>query len=147
MNNQFGIAENKLFEKFQKQNEELKEKPMNQKNLDIKAIEFDWIFDKHNGSEFIRTLSNTTNIELFSLKIVKYIIQFLWSHFQNAIIIYLFIPFLLYFSIFVIYATWVHKRKTEENDENGSFHLANFILVIILLALQLYFTYFKIRQI
>jgi hypothetical protein len=125
---------------------ELEKLMRKQKKLDIKAIEFDWIFNKKDGAGFMRTLSDTDCIEMFSLKIIRYIIKFLWSRFKKAIVLYLFIPFLIYFTIFLVYATLILDKKNEENDSNGPYASADIVFAVALLIFLIYFTYFEIRQ-
>ena len=99
-----------------------------QKLLDIKGIEFDWIFSKEDGANFLKILSKSTDIELFSLRIVQLIIGFFWSYFRNAMIMWLLIPFLVYFVIFIMYATYFQKRKVEQqNEEDEDFGIGNLI--------------------
>ena len=65
-----------------------------------------------------------------------------------AIVMYLFIPYLIYFTLFILYATWIHDKAFDNND--GKFEgygLVNTIMIIVLLILIVYFFYFEIRQI
>ena len=122
-------------------------KDANKNKLDIKAIEFDWIFNKDDGAQFMRTLSDTSSIELFSLKIIRYIIKFFWGHFRRAIVKYLFIPFMIYFTIFLLYITWIHKNKSQNGEKSsGSFYAADLTSTIILLMFIIYFTYYELKQ-
>lgn len=126
----------------------MEEEKRAQKKLDIKAIEFDWIFNKTEGAAFMKTLASTECIDLFSLKVVRHIIRFCWSHFRKYIIIYLLVPYLCYFLLFILYATYFHKKKIE--NENGTweeFGLANTLSIIVLLMFITYFAYFEVRQI
>ena len=137
-------------EKKKKTKEELEREKerRKQKRLDIRAIEFDWIFSTGEGTDFLSTLAYTDNIELFSLKLVRYIIRFLWSYYRMAIVMYLFIPYLIYFTLFILYATWIHDKAFDNND--GKFEgygLVNTIMIIVLLILIVYFFYFEVRQI
>jgi len=49
--------------------------------LDIKAIEFDWIFNQSQGSKFLKALADCEDIEIYSNNLIKLIITFLWSYF------------------------------------------------------------------
>lgn len=118
------------------------------KRLDIRAIEFDWIFNDKDGITFLRTLASYDNIDIFSLKIIRYIIRFLWSHYRTYLLIYLFVPYLVYLAIFLVYVTYIHKKKDEKNQSyDEGFGIANTIAVILCLLFNTYFAYFEIRQI
>jgi len=54
--------------------------------LNIYGIEFDWIFNDKEGSQFIKNLSQTENIEIFSVKLIVLILQFMWSFYYSRII-------------------------------------------------------------
>lgn len=96
----------------------------------------------------MKTLAETDCIDLFSLQIVRLIIRFCWSYFRQYIVIYLFIPYLTYFGLFVFYATYLHKKQAE--NENGTwegFGIASTLAIIVLLIFIAYFAYFEARQI
>lgn len=118
-----------------------------QKRLDIRAIEFDWIFSKDEGVTFLENLATTDNIELFSLTLIRYIIRFLWTFYRKAIVLYLFIPFLIYFTLFILYATWIHDKAFDDGNEySKNYGIANIIMIITILIFISYFFYFEIRQ-
>lgn len=94
----------------------------------------------------MKTLSGTENIELFSLKMIRYIITFMWGYYKKAILMYLFYPFVVYFCTFLLYTTWIQKRKFEEDNEHGGFAIADIIVVIACIIFQIYFLYYEIRQ-
>lgn len=48
----------------------------NMKRVEIKGIEFDWIFTDKEGKEFLTELSETDNMEIFNYDIIKDIIWF-----------------------------------------------------------------------
>ena len=119
-----------------------------QRRLDIRAIEFDWIFNKVEGVQFLRTLSETKSIEIFSLTLVRHIIRFCWSYYRTSIMIFLFIPYMLYISLFVFYSTYIHKKQIENGDGNWSgFGLANSSLLGLIMLFIIYFGYYEVRQI
>ena len=119
-----------------------------QKLLDIKGIEFDWIFNKPQGASFIKILAKSDDIELFSLKIVQLIIEFFWKYVRKAMIMWLLIPFLIYFTTFIIYATYFQKRKVElENGDFEEFGLANSLSIFLLLICIAYNIFHEIRQV
>lgn len=46
------------------------------KRVEIKGIEFDWIFTEREGKDFLTELSETDNMNIFSHDIIKDIIWF-----------------------------------------------------------------------
>lgn len=75
-----------------KEKKSLHEKSKKQR-LEIRAIEFDWIFNNKEGVGFLDSLAYTDNIDLFSLNIIRYIIRFFWGTYRKYILLYLFMPF------------------------------------------------------
>ena len=78
-----------------KENETAEEKQKFERVI-IKAIEFDWIFNTKEGDEFLGNLTETENLELSEIDIIRDIILFLWSYFKIQIVIKLFIPYFVY---------------------------------------------------
>ena len=59
-------------QKFESQdNIQSKKNQTGGKVVDIKAIEFEWIFNNNEGEKFMELLANFQNIDLYSLDIVK----------------------------------------------------------------------------
>lgn len=135
--------------KNKEQTKDIKTKPNEDSiRLEVKAISFEWIFNEKEGAKFLQTLARSDTIDLFSLQIIRNIISFLWPYFRNKIIIYVFIPYLLYFSLFLIYSTYFHKRMIENNDAKWTnFGLANNLAVIVLLVFIAYFMLIESMQI
>jgi len=143
MLNEIAVAKPKTKEELEKEKERRK-----QKRLDIRAIEFDWIFNKNEGVDFLRTLYNIEGTELFSLTLVRHIIRFLWSYYRTYIVIFLFIPYMVYITLFVLYSTWIHKSKVDDGaGEWEGYGLANTLSVICIMLFILYFFYYEVRQI
>jgi membrane-associated HD superfamily phosphohydrolase len=64
------------------------------------------------------------------------------------IVIHLFIPYLFYFSLFILYSTYFHKEAEEDNDGNWEgFGIANTLSVVALFIFIVYFGYYEARQI
>jgi hypothetical protein len=47
------------------------DKRMKKRILNIKALEFDWIFNNKEGKNFLHMMSKTKDIELFSNELIK----------------------------------------------------------------------------
>ena len=116
------------------------------KRVQIKGVEFDWIFNTPEGHEFLKNLSETTNIEIFGQDIIKDIILFQWSFFRETIIYKLLIPYFVYFIIFCIYATWIIYEWNLESSDTGEFHLLAYIVGAIILMFNCFWAYVEITQ-
>ena len=115
--------------------------------LNIKAIEFDWIFGKE-GANFIKTLSESQDLQIFSIGIIKTIILFFWGYYKIRIIIASLIPFLLNFAVMFAYTTYIHEYNGDregnriidwKNYRNwDKMKYANNSLMALILALGFY---------
>ena len=108
------------------------------KKYEINGIEFDWLFSENEGVNFLETLSNTNSIEVFSIEIIKYIIIYLWSFYRKAIFLQMFIPFVLYFIWFIIYASWI------QNQDGDNYKIAKLVLIVIILIEIVYNAVYEI---
>lgn len=118
-----------------------------QVRLTIRAIEFDWIFDDHRGKSFLRALSKTNDLELFSLSIIRTIVLFLWEYYRKVVFIFLLIPFLINFAVFIVYATYFHKNQKENNESFAEgFGIASIISIVIVLIFVVINGLYEARQ-
>ena len=85
----------------------------NLKRVSLKAIEFDWI-SSYDFRKILNELSVTSNINIFALDIIKDIIYFKWNYVKSSIIKYFMIPYIIYFVMFWVYATYIAKNKVFE---------------------------------
>ena len=137
-----------VVKKKTKEEIELEKERIKQRRQDVRAIEFDWIFNKQEGAKFLRTWAETEWIDLFSLTIIKNIVRFFWSYFRIAIVIYSIIPYLIYFALFLVYTTYFQRKKVENGEtEWQRFGLVNNLTALVLILFIVYFSYFEIRQI
>ena len=111
------------------------------KKYEINAIEFDWLFNKTDGVDFLFTLSKTKSIEVFSIEIIRLIILYLWSFYRRAIFFYMFIPFMLYFCWFLIYSTWMQSQDEETYSTSKQVLI---ILIFIEIAYNVVFEIIKL---
>jgi hypothetical protein len=98
-------------------------KTVTEKRVSVKAVEFDWIFNTKHGNKFMETLAITKNLNLFKIPVIEDVILFQWHYFRIAIISLLFVPFILYFILFGIYATWSY---TWMRDPDASYRWTDF---------------------
>ena len=83
--------------------------------LNIKALEFDWIFGTE-GAQFIKTLAESKDNQIFSIGIIKTIILFFWGYYKTRIILASFLPFLLNFLVMLAYTTYIHVYNNNRNN-------------------------------
>jgi hypothetical protein len=76
-----------------------------EKAVKISALEFDWIFNKSEGQEFLKKLAETDDMQIFDTKVVNIILSFFWSIFAKRIFIWIFIPNFILFVLFILDTT------------------------------------------
>ena len=67
------------------------EKPL--KRVQLEALDFDWIFDENNAKVLLGLLATEANNNALTKKSIKIFIDLMWSKFQPAIILYVFVPY------------------------------------------------------
>jgi len=117
------------------------------KRVSLRAIEIDWIFKGDRASSFLKELSDTENLEIFNLDIIKDIILLQWKYFKIAIILKLFLPYLLYFAMFWVYATYLIERQYEENKTGEYYDITSYVIGWAILLFNMFWAYIEIRQI
>ena len=117
-----------------------------ERRIEVKAVEFDWLFDRNYGKRFMEKLSDTEDLSYFELDIIKDIIWFQWNKFLPAIMVVLFAPFLIFFIIFILYTSWLINEKNNEDDDWGPWYTATFITAIAILVFQVFFSFVEIHQ-
>jgi hypothetical protein len=113
---------------------------------EIKAIQFDWIFNEDEGKNLMVALSRTDDLEIFGVKVIKYVITYVWKFYRRAIFIQIFIPFILYFICFLLYGTWINLEKDKEDSEGSDYSIGNYALIAIIFIFILFFSYLEIRK-
>jgi hypothetical protein len=99
--------------------------------IDVRAIEFDWLFSK-DGATFLSHISKSDSIELFSLEIIRIIIRFFWGYYVNRIIIASLIPFLFYFVIFIVYASYISFEDDLKDDIDPNWNFVSDIFKYVI---------------
>lgn len=137
--------EKELEEDRKKEQEKLKKE---RQIYTVKAIQFDWLFNEKEGKSFLIALSKIEDIEIFGLNIISTIIMFIWGYYRTQIVIQVLIPFLLYFTVFILYSTWIKNKSDEENGDFGSkYFIVHFAMLIFLIIAILWMAYSELRQI
>ena len=86
--------------------------------VSIEALEFDWIFTDNNAENLITVLSNLNNLEILSTKPLTMFINFMWSHYQPAIIRKIFIPYIMYMFTFLYLTSGVISEVIERDYDD-----------------------------
>ena len=116
--------------------------------MEVRAVEFDWLFGEKEGEEFMKELAATDNIELFSLRIIQYIVRYQWKYFKRMIMLRILLPFALYFVFFLVYATHtLHEKGLAGGDTNTAEYKNNFALLIVSAIFWLFFCYIEVKQV
>ena len=115
--------------------------------LNIKAIEFDWIFGTE-GVNFIKTIAESKDVQIFEIGIIKTIILFFWKYYKRRIVIASFLPFMLNFLAMFAYATYIHYYNNNRNNNAttdwqnfnnwDSMKYADYALMLTILLLAFY---------
>ena len=130
------------------QNKSNQENKANLTIIEIKAIPFEWIFESEGRRNFIASLHNCDDLDIFSLQIVKILIYFLWNSWRYLVFLYLFVPYLIYFSVFVVYVTYIHKNKINSvGNYSDSFGIAEIIWIMIIFMFIIYQLLYEVTQI
>ena len=128
------------------------------KNVDIRALEFDWIFYGDDSNSFIKTLAESKNDNLFEINTVKIVILFLWAKYFKRIFYLQLIPFAIYMIFYCVYVTYIYEMRLtqlklhkDKNYKDTSNIVANWkntytFFVVVLLAFTGYFLIFEILQ-
>ena len=90
-------------------------KEMNLPRINVEAIEFGWIHNTKEGVNFLKELAQSDSVEIFDLKIIRIIIIYLWSNYNKILNLLILYPFYAFLVLYILYATWIHKKKFEEN--------------------------------
>ena len=116
---------------FEKNKKDIYEKTKSSfKKYEVKAIEFSWLFEPTPRVKFLSALtSNSADLEIFSLDIVRNSLFFLWKYYIWVIVGFIYIPFLIYFTSFILYATWIHNEKENNESEKDQYEGANSALI------------------
>ena len=83
----------------------------NLRQVEVKILDFNWVFIADNASRFLKILAETENDGIFTSRQVRVLIEFLWTGYFDAIKYVLLYPYLLYFvtySYLVLYLSKEH---------------------------------------
>ena len=66
------------------------------KRVQIEALDLDWIFQGDNAKTLLKILASDANNAALTKKTIKIFVDLMWSKYQQAIIRYIFIPYIAY---------------------------------------------------
>lgn len=130
------------------------------KRIETYAVEFDWIFRGNNAQSFIAHLASDADDTIFAIPTIQIIVNFLWERFYFMIRKKIFLPFIVYFVLFLFQVTLVYERVDTLNKRkyHEEFDLAdtltrldywktvNIGLTVVIFVCILYFFMIEIRQ-
>jgi len=99
------------------------------KQVEAKILDFDWVFNGDNSAKFIKILCETENNEVFACDQVRVFLDFMWQGYYKAIFDSLFVPFVCYFTSFVLYATYFANVDTPTLSFSFMFKLLTLIVL------------------
>ena len=113
--------------------------------VEIKAVELDDIFVGESSRMWMKALTETENIDIFSLKVIQAIIFFQWKYFKRMIIWKVFVPFIAYFLLFIVYGSLMLRNKASET-EWGPWSTGTLVFSILVLIMAVYMAYIEVEQ-
>jgi hypothetical protein len=72
--------------------------------VDVKGFDLFWILNTIEGRKFLLKLCDQDNYDFFTTEFVSTMIYFLWSHYKIRIIIFLMLPYTVYFGLLIALA-------------------------------------------
>lgn len=94
--------------------------------INVEAVEFGWVLDDNQGIEFLKGLSKTDSIDIFELRMIRTIINYLWKHYRRTLRFVILIPNFIFIVTYIVYVTWIHHEKEVEDSTWSSYYTVNF---------------------
>lgn len=66
------------------------------KRVQVEALDLDWVFDGDNANRLLECLAEGANSAVLTKRSVRIFIALMWREYQNAIICYIFLPYIVY---------------------------------------------------
>jgi hypothetical protein len=107
------------------------------KRIEIMMVEFDWIFSGKEGNLFIEELALIENDDLFKVETIQICVNFLWEFYYRRILFFVFIPYIVFFVIFLTYSAGNHDPDLS---------LRHKVFGIICLSYSVYTIIMEVRQ-
>lgn len=132
------------YEKNLEKDKRIKEFGGHLRRCEVKIIEFDWIFAGKEGFLFIEELATTSNENVFEVESIKICVEYLWQFYYRKIFIAVFLPYVVYFVIFLVYSMNFYSGEVENLKKfrwNHVFATMCLIRGLIFIYLQLKMTF------
>lgn len=110
------------------------------RRIQISMVEFDWIFQGPEGKFFIEELSEAPSDDIFKVETIRLCLDFLWDYYFYRILLYVQLPYMLFFISFLVYSS----RAFEEENEKES--TLNVILGILDITYCFYSLVLELKQ-
>jgi hypothetical protein len=66
------------------------------KRVQIECLDLDWVFDGDNAKILLGVLANDANNSALTKRNIRIFVELMWSHYQTAIIKFIFVPYMAY---------------------------------------------------
>lgn len=103
--------------KLQKNSQEEKQREQlmggEKRRIQISMVEFDWIFQGPEGKFFIEELSEAPNDDIFKVETIRICLDFLWEYYFGAILLFVQVPYCLFFISFLVYSSRCFEKAGE----------------------------------
>ncbi|CDW76983.1 wd-40 repeat protein [Stylonychia lemnae] len=118
----------------------------NFKGVNFSIVDFDEIFLQGEFSkQFIKSLIDSNQDNFFGIYTIKVLLLFLWEKFFYKIRNRIFFPYVLYMSIFLLYATDIYDRHM--NDDSQTMTIIYWIIIAALFSFLAFFFFIEILQV
>ena len=97
-----------------------------------------------NGAAFFKALADCKNMDIFNCRSVQALIDYKWPLVKEYTIKILFIPFLIYISLWIIYSNVFNGQLDENTDD---LIITDKVIIALLYAFSIYFLFNESRQI
>lgn len=66
------------------------------KRVTIECLDLDWVFSGDNAKILLSVLASEANNAALTKKSIRIFVDLMWSHYQSAIIKFIFVPYMAY---------------------------------------------------
>ena len=104
-------------------------------------LEIGWIFEKGGDiRELIVALKDSPFESIFSTDLISSLVTFFGKKYKRGVIIWCFIPYVVYFFTTIIFFTWFTSGGIQDEEEK----IIAFFMGFIIIVLDLYFLFFEL---
>lgn len=110
-----------------------------EQNIFLEAVQFDFLHKEGGVGEFCELMAGIKDDKFLALKVSNILINVLWDISFPMIIKIVFIPYLIFFGLFIIYITNLYEPDIEKRNNY------KFIFLPICMVYALYLLYFEAK--